>query len=463
MSVSTAPEAPPTEVGGVSVRRFTRAWFTSIVPVPTMRGVWVAVSAVGLAMLLPTPIALWTTLVLVAALLAADAWTGLAPQHVGVARDHDVQVALDGTLELTWTVRNPSTRPTRMLVADELAPSLGAERRAFDVVVPGNGRIRQATTLHPSRRGLFTPTSITVRTIGPLGLAGRQHDREVPGHLEVHPAFRSRTQVAARLERSREVDVGLRSAKGRGSGGEFDQLRPYTPDDDHRRIDWLATARVGNPILRTYHAERNQHVVIVLDTGRTMAGLVEGVPRLDHGMDVVMGLTTVATALGDRVGLVAAGIGVRAVVPPSARRDQVRTITRAMYALEAELGEPSFRTAFAAAMARFRRRSLYVIVTDLSSEAVGDTLLPALPMLVRTHLVVVAAVRDPIVEHWALDRPEDRGAAFRAAAAATARRDREQVAARLRGMGVQVVDATPDVLAVRVVDHYLGIKASGAL
>ena len=59
-------------------------------------------------------------------------------------------------------------------------------------------------------------------------------------------------------------------------------------DDESRRIDWAATARVGRPIVRTYRAERNQTVVNLLDAGRVMAGRVDEVPRLEHAMDAVM-------------------------------------------------------------------------------------------------------------------------------------------------------------------------------
>ena len=71
--------------------------------------------------------------------------------------------------------------------------------------------------------------------------------------------------------------------------------------------------------MRTYRAERNQTVLVLLDNGRVMAGRVDGVPRVEHAMDAVMMLTAVATRLGDRCGLVAFDREVRAVVPPGHR------------------------------------------------------------------------------------------------------------------------------------------------
>jgi uncharacterized protein (DUF58 family) len=279
----------------------------------------------------------------------------------------------------------------------------------------------------------------------------------------VHPRYRSREQAELRIERARILEIGLRSAKGRGSGTEFEALRDYSVDDETRRIDWAATARTGRPIVRTYRAERNQTVLCLLDLGRTMAARVEDVPRVEHAMDAVMMLTHVAGRLGDRVGLLAFDAEVRAVVPPRGGPHQLRRVTEAMYDLEPVLVESDHRLAFGTALGRFRRRSLVVLSTELAEQALEDTLLPALPLLLRDHLVVVASVVDPAVAAWASARPVDAGDAYRRAAAITALEERRRVVARLRGMGATVVDAAPGDLAPRLTDTYLKVKATGRL
>ncbi len=94
----------------------------------------------------------------------------------------------------------------------------------------------------------------------------------MPSVLRVYPMFRSRREAELRIRKARILEVGLRSAQGRGGGTEFDQLREYEIDDEFRKIDWAATARMGKAIVRTYRAERNQTVISLLDNGRVMAG-----------------------------------------------------------------------------------------------------------------------------------------------------------------------------------------------
>ena len=161
--------------------------------------------------------------------------------------------------------------------------------------------------------------------------------------------------------------------------------------------------------MRTYRAERNQTVISLLDNGRIMAGQAAGVPRVEHAMDAVMMLTAVATRLGDRAGLVAFDREVRAIVAPGHGRDQLGRVTEAMYQLEPALAESDYQGAFAATLARFRRRAMLVLFTDLVEQAVGETLIPALPLISRNHLVVVAAVQDPQVVQWALAIAPRRG------------------------------------------------------
>jgi uncharacterized protein (DUF58 family) len=308
---------------------------------------------------------------------------------------------------------------------------------------------------------------------GPWGLVARQATLAVPSELRVYPHFRSRAEAELRLNRTRLLEVGLRSAQGRGGGTEFDSLREYTVDDEFRRIDWAATARADKPIVRTYRAERNQNVLMLLDTGRIMAGRVRDpdargdgwgdVPRLDHAMDAVMLVTTLSTRLGDRAGLVAFSDRVRAAVPPGHARDQLARITDAMFDLEPELVESDYHAAFASTLARFRRRGLLVVLTELASEAVSETLLPALPLVTRSHLVVIAGIRDPSVDRWARGVPMQAGAAYRKAAAIADLAERRRIVARLRATGAVVIDETPDRLTSHLADAYLRVKATGRL
>ena len=433
---------------------------------PTRRTALVAAGLALVVLAIPADGLLRVLLIANVGLLAVvlvDVALATDPMRLDVRRSLPPVLALRGEGELTWTVRNPTDRRLRVALADDLAPSLRATTRRLRGTLPPGATLRTTTALRPSRRGRFEIRHLMVRVEGPLGLGGRQRRFERPEVLRVHPAFPSREEAELRINKARILEVGLRSARGRGGGTEFDQLREYGVDDEVRRIDWAATARSGKAMVRTYRAERNQNVLLLLDNGRVMAGQVADVPRVEHAMDALMCLTTVATRLGDRCGLVTFDRTVRSVLPARAGRGQLGRVAEAMFDLEPALVESDYRGAFTQALARFRRRSLIVLFTDLVEQAVGESLLPALPLLVRHHVVLIAAVRDPDVVRWATQPPEESADAYRAAAATMALAERDRAIARLRGMGAVVLDAPPGHLAPRLADTYLNLKARGGL
>jgi len=433
--------------------------------VPTRRLAVVALALAAVLLVLPDslPVGLLVLNGLLLVFAVVDAVLAPAPDHVPIERDAPAVLTLGALGSVTWRIRNPTARRLRVAIADELAPSLHARNRRSRVSLPPKATATVRTDIRPSRRGRFDIDELVVRVDGPLGLGARQGARSTAAVLRVHPPFRSKDEAELKIDKARILEVGLRSAQGRGGGTEFEQLREYSHDDEFRRVDWAATARTGKTIVRTYRAERNQTIIVLLDNGRVMAGRVADVPRVEHAMDAVMMLTAVATRLGDRCGLVTFDREVLSIVPPRLGRDQLGRVTEAMYALEPALVESDYRGAFTATLARFRRRALLVILTELVEQAVGEYLLPALPLIARNHLVLIGAVRDPDVAAWAVAVPEDPAEAYRKAAAVSALDERARTIARLRGVGATVVDAAPGELAARLTDAYLKVKATGRL
>jgi uncharacterized protein (DUF58 family) len=471
-AIAVGPRPPPArerETGAdplpAAAPRRARRRGLGLAPVPTRR-LAAVVALASLAVLVVPGGGWWALLAVDAALLAVavvDAALAPAPTSLPVGRWLPPAVTLGATDRVAWRVDNPTRRAVRVALADELAPSLRATTRRVTARVPVGGSLRAATDIRPARRGRFTPDEVVLRVDGPLGLAARQAALAVPGVLRVFPSFRSKDEAELRIRKARILEIGLRSAQGRGGGTEFDQLRDYSVDDEFRRVDWAATARAGRPIVRTYRAERNQTVLVLLDNGRVMAGRVDGVPRVEHAVDAVMMLTAVATGLGDRCGVVAFDREVRAAVPPAGGRAQLGRVVEALYDLEPVLAESDYAGAFAETLARFRRRTLLVVLTDLQASAVEEWLVPALPLVLREHVVVVAGVQDPDVARWAAAPGDDVTTVYRRVAAVASLETRRRTVARLRGLGATVIDARPGDLAPALADAYLRVKATGRL
>jgi uncharacterized protein (DUF58 family) len=383
-------------------------------------------------------------------LLLAGSVRGLAFERSGPA-----SVRLGEPVEVTLTVRNPGARPVRGVLRDAWPPGAGPVTDRHVVDVPAAGQRTVVTQLRPTRRGDRPADRVTVRAVGPLGLAARQGAHRVDWTVRVLPAFPSRRHLPARLERLRELD-GRRAVMVRGAGTEFDSLREYVAGDDVRSIDWRATARASEVVVRTWRPERDRHVLLVLDTGRTSAGRVGDAPRLDAAMDAAQLLAVLASRAGDRVDLIAYDRRLRVAVSGNA------AMAGALAALQPELVESDAGGMVAEVLRRARRRSLVVLVTGLDAAALEPGLLPLLPSLTSRHRVLLAAVSDPRVAEMARGRG-DVQAVYEAAAAERALAERRRMTALLTRRGVEVVDAVPEQLAPALADRYLALKAAGRL
>ena len=232
----------------------------------------------------------------------------------------------------------PGARPAaRRLAAQRRGRQPAAPARRTR---PGSGG-GSTTALRPTRRGDRPAARVTVRSLGPLGLAGRQGSHEVPWRVRVLPPFTSRRHLPSRLARLRELD-GRTAVMVRGQGTEFDSLREYVVGDDVRSIDWRATARAADVMVRTWRPERDRRVLLLLDCGRTAAARVGDAPRLDAAMDAALLLAALAARAGDRVDLLAYDRRVRARVEGVAAAGLLPALVHAMAPLEAALVETDY-------------------------------------------------------------------------------------------------------------------------
>jgi uncharacterized protein (DUF58 family) len=416
------------------------------------------------AAFLPLP---WVFLVLgdllLAALIATDIRRAPRARHLQLARDAPGVLSLERSGQVGVRMHNPTSRPLRVTVRDASLPSLGRMPVDHRLTLSPGGWATGRAEVRPSRRGWSPLGPMTVRTGGPLGLAGRQATLPLTDRVKVYPALPSRAEVELRLDRARLLQSGERSTSIRGGGTDFDSLREYHPDDEFRRINWRATARSTKPISNVYREERNQQVVLLLDAGRTMAAMVAGVSRFEHAIDAAYAVAELASRVGDHVGMVAFATEVLAMLGPGGGRSQPRILLDLLFDLQPRLDAANYRGAFTSLLSRHRRRSLLVLLTELTDEAAMESLFAALPAILGRHLVIVAALVDPEIESAALAVPGSSEEAYLKAAAAESISSRERAAARLRRMGVVVVDRPPGRLAGELADQYLRIKAFGRL
>ena len=281
--------------------------------------------------------------------------------------------------------------------------------------------------------------------------------------MRVYPNLLDLRRYELQVRRGLELEAGTRVARRFGAGTELERLREYVPDDELRRVNWKATARRGVAISNEYETERSQNVVVLLDAGRLMRAVADGLTKLDHALNAGLLLTYAAGRRGDRVSLLAYADQVKAFLPPRRGRRAFLSILETLYRLEPELTESDHARAFSYLHGRGLRRSLLVLFTDLSDPEPSRALVAHLARAARQHLVALVTVADPSITTPATRDPRDAQELYEKVVAQRLLAERRQVLAMLGGRGVITLDLPADKLSAQVVATYLELKARGRL
>ncbi|NEW38340.1 DUF58 domain-containing protein [Nocardia cyriacigeorgica] len=424
-----------------------------------------AVAALLVTFVLPSwlGVAVVSALLLVAVLV--DLGAAGSAGSLTMTRDPLTVVRLGRSTEVELVVTNTGARTVRGVLWDDWPGSAHAVGRTHRIALDPGTLSRYRTTLTPIHRGDRVAGPITVRAIGPLGLAGRQTRHTVSARVRALPPFRSERLLSSKVKRLQHLE-GRNVANMRGQGTEFDSFREYVAGDDVRTIDWRATARATDVLVRTWRPERNRHMLMLLDTGRVSAGRVgtggaDGT-RLDASIEAALLLGGLAAAAGDSVDLLAFDRQVRAEVRGIGGKRLQLKLMHALAGVTPALVDTDTAALVRAAIDRTRRRGLIVWFTTLDGAAVEENLLPVLPVLAHRHRVLIVSVTDPEVAA-AATRREAPGDLYGAAAAESLLAERALVKESLRRKGIDVVAAPPDRLPEALADEYLELKQSGGM
>jgi uncharacterized protein (DUF58 family) len=315
----------------------------------------------------------------------------------------------------------------------------------------------------PLARGAVDFGETALRLDSPLGLWQVARRAGAPARARVFPNFRALARYTLLATDHRLSQIGVLQVRRRGEGMEFHQLREYREGDSQRAIDWKATARTARLIAREYEDERDQRVLLAIDCGRRMAAKDDALSHFDHALNAALLLAHVALRQGDAVGLLAFGTqGAPRYIAPRKSVAAVSAILERVYDLEPSLAMPDFQQTAREIMTRMRRRALVVVLTNLRDED-DETLRPALALLRKRHLVVLASLREAILGRALAARVDSFDRAVTHAAAAEYLALRERAFGRIQAAGALCFDVEPEQLAISLVNRYLELKRRGQL
>jgi uncharacterized protein (DUF58 family) len=328
------------------------------------------------------------------------------------------------------------------------------------VLLPAGETLTLRYAVTPRIRGDRPLGAVLALERSPLGLLRRTTVGPAGQVLRVYPD-------ATRFLRPEALDpkrvlaaIGVKPARRRGEGMEFESLRDFVPGDDPRRLDWAASARRGRSVVRLYQHERNHCVVIAVDASRLMAGRIGERTKLDYAVDASLALSYAAISAGDRVGMTVFDAEVRGFIPPRRGRADLGQFVELLRPVQPRLVEADFQGLARTLTLRQRQRCLLVILTDFV-EADAAPFVAPLAVLAKRHRVLLIAVRDHVFRELDPGGSGEWDAAlglYRRIVLDDLLREREVALGRLRRRGLQTLDLPPEAITAATLNRYLAIR-----
>ncbi len=425
-----------------------------------MAGAWLALACVAAA--LPATIFWW--LALGALLLLGFLADGVAVRclrRMEIERRLPGRFALGEAAEVRLILRNPGNRAAALEIFDGIPQAAAAPAMPWRGAVPAGREVRVFHPVTISERGEATFGPVHVRRISPLGLWARRTYHLESETVRVYPNYEPVVRFALLAMQHRENPLGIVRRPRAGSSRDFHQLRDYRDGDPLAQIDWKASSRRQTLISRDFQEQRNQSIVFLLDTGRRMRALDGGLPQFDHVLNAVLLVAHVALRQGDQVSVKSFG-GSDRWLPPIKGSHAMPVLLNHLYDYRTTAAPSDFSGAVGQLLARQRRRSLVILLTNLRGED-GKELVPALQVLKSRHLVLLASMRERSVEDAISGEVGTFPAALRYLAADRYMRERREILATLGALGVLTMDSTAQEFAISLANRYLDIKAAGRL
>jgi uncharacterized protein (DUF58 family) len=400
-------------------------------------------------------------IVVVAGLMLADALIGAKARDLTLSLAAPGAASISGNAKARLGAAFGRSAPARVELALEAGPKLGLTpvRSAQDV---SDGRSEARFGLTPIRRGETEISQVWARWRGPLGLIWRQV-LETPGHtVTITPDIEGVKQEAARLF-SRHAPHGLKIQLDTGEGAEFHALRDFQPGMDTRAIDWKQSARHGQVLAKEYRTERNNPVILAIDTGRSMCEPIGALARIDWALNAALLLAYVSLKLGDRAGLYSFDARPGGLSGPVGGVRAFSALQRAAARIDYSSEEANYTLGLSSLADRLDRRSLIVVFTEFSDQTSAELMIENVGRLLNRHLVVFVAMRDEELENLVRAEPATADDVTRAVIAQALSRERDLVIARLKRMGVEVIEPAAREIGPILLNRYLDLKRRSRL
>lgn len=159
--------------------------------------------------------------------------------------------------------------------------------------------------------------------------------------------------------------IGNYKSVFRGKGLEFEDYRPYSKDyDDASAIDWKASIRSQQLLIREYVEERNINIFFLIDVSSSMVyGSIDKL-KIEYVGELTAALSYVIIHAGDKIGFVLFNDKIVYKVYPGGGLIQYNNLLRTLVNPDYYGGNYDLNSALKFTLAFLKETSIVIIISD---------------------------------------------------------------------------------------------------
>lgn len=177
----------------------------------------------------------------------------------------------------------------------------------------------------------------------------------------------------------------------KGSGLEFDDLRPYQYGDDVRTIEWKVSAKGHGTFVKTFKEDKEQSVYFLLDISGSQDIGQPGQKKIDQGKVIAGVLTLAAIFEGSQVGLISFSDQKEKIILPSKGGKQGVKMIRGIFDHQNNSLKTDLNALFTFTLNLIKKRSIIVAISDFIDEGYERSF----RALAERHDLVAIQLTDP--------------------------------------------------------------------
>lgn len=393
------------------------------------------------------------------ALITVDYFLFDSVKTVLVKRCNRENLSLFEKEEICFEVLNASDRTIYLELKDEIPEFyFKTDKKLMKGEVAPHSKKIFTYYVIPQKRGAFSFGFVHIKQLSRFKLCIRIFKINLNREYKIYPNLKHLKEYRLCMCNNKLQMDGRKNIKVIGRGTSFESLREYVYGDEYRNINWKATARLGKPIVNQYEPEKNQHVHIMIDTGRPMSYTIRGYRKLDLVVNTALILSDIVNKSGDQSSLITFNTEVSEMIMPGKGPGHRNQIMEALYHIDHTNLTSNYDEAFYYLKKKERHRSIVFMFTDFDTVEEAEEMYRSLPIISRNNIVVIVLITNESIQKISEAEVNNTEDLFNKGVALDLLNERRKLISILNKKGIFCIECPPEKLNYSVINKYIQVK-----